>query len=112
MILKLGKLKEEKRKKRKKKMMIKIIIHQKKKKKERTEEQLLTQLQKKNQQLKKKVLAKAMKQDNKEVALGTSKINYMDPRITVAWCKRLQVPIEKKKSTKKKKSIGKSNETR
>ncbi|KAK8804743.1 hypothetical protein WA171_006710 [Blastocystis sp. BT1] len=33
--------------------------------------------------------------DNKLVALGTSKINYMDPRITVAWCKRNQVPIEK-----------------
>lgn len=26
---------------------------------------------------------------NKSVALGTSKINYMDPRITVAWCKRV-----------------------
>ena len=26
---------------------------------------------------------------NKMVALGTSKINYMDPRITVAWCKRV-----------------------
>ncbi len=35
------------------------------------------------------------KEDNKEVALGTSKINYMDPRITVAWCKRCEVPIEK-----------------
>lgn len=35
------------------------------------------------------------KNDNKEVALGTSKINYMDPRITVAWCKRNEVPIEK-----------------
>ena len=33
--------------------------------------------------------------ENKEVALGTSKINYMDPRITVAWCKRHEVPIEK-----------------
>lgn len=33
--------------------------------------------------------------DNKEVALGTSKINYMDPRITVAWCKRCEVPIDK-----------------
>lgn len=33
--------------------------------------------------------------DNKEVSLGTSKINYMDPRITVAWCKRNEVPIEK-----------------
>jgi len=35
------------------------------------------------------------KDDNKEVSLGTSKINYMDPRITVAWCKRNEIPIEK-----------------
>ena len=34
------------------------------------------------------------KDENKEVALGTSKINYMDPRISVAWCKRNEVPIE------------------
>lgn len=33
--------------------------------------------------------------DNKDVALGTSKINYMDPRISVAWCKRNEVPIDK-----------------
>ncbi|KAG5653990.1 hypothetical protein H0H81_008572 [Sphagnurus paluster] len=31
----------------------------------------------------------------KEVALGTSKINYLDPRITVAWCKIHDVPLEK-----------------
>jgi DNA topoisomerase-1 len=31
----------------------------------------------------------------KEVALGTSKINYLDPRITAAWCKIHDVPIEK-----------------
>ena len=36
-----------------------------------------------------------MKDDNKTVALGTSKINYMDPRITVSWCKSQEVPIEK-----------------
>jgi DNA topoisomerase-1 len=35
------------------------------------------------------------KDDNKEVSLGTSKINYMDPRISVAFCKRNEVPIEK-----------------
>ncbi|XP_034486437.1 DNA topoisomerase 1-like [Drosophila innubila] len=29
------------------------------------------------------------------VALTTSKVNYLDPRITVAWCKRNNVPIEK-----------------
>jgi DNA topoisomerase I len=40
-------------------------------------------------------LAVAVKEDLKTVALGTSKINYMDPRITIAWCKRNEVPIEK-----------------
>ena len=35
------------------------------------------------------------KRDNAEVSLGTSKINYMDPRITISWCKRNEVPIEK-----------------
>lgn len=35
------------------------------------------------------------KDENKAVALGTSKINYMDPRITVAWCKRVELPIER-----------------
>lgn len=35
------------------------------------------------------------KEENKEVALGTSKINYMDPRISVAWCKRVQLPVER-----------------
>lgn len=33
--------------------------------------------------------------DNKEVSLSTSKINYMDPRVSVAWCKRHEVPVEK-----------------
>jgi DNA topoisomerase-1 len=31
------------------------------------------------------------KNDNKEVSLGTSKINYCDPRISVAWCKNNEV---------------------
>lgn len=38
---------------------------------------------------------KETKEELKTVALGTSKINYLDPRITVAWCKRHEVPIEK-----------------
>ncbi|KAJ7579162.1 hypothetical protein C8J56DRAFT_964969 [Mycena floridula] len=33
--------------------------------------------------------------EGKEVALGTSKINYLDPRITASWCKTHDVPIEK-----------------
>lgn len=32
---------------------------------------------------------------NKNIALNTSKINYNDPRITVAWCKKHEVQIEK-----------------
>ena len=49
---------------------------------------------------KKKQIAKAeinasVKDDLKTVALGTSKLNYLDPRITVAWCKRNEVAIEK-----------------
>lgn len=35
------------------------------------------------------------KEDNKEVALGTSKINYIDPRLTVVFTKKFNVPIEK-----------------
>ncbi|XP_030588007.1 DNA topoisomerase I, mitochondrial [Archocentrus centrarchus] len=35
------------------------------------------------------------KEENKQIALGTSKLNYLDPRITVAWCKNMEVPIEK-----------------
>ncbi|KRT78619.1 hypothetical protein AMK59_6886 [Oryctes borbonicus] len=33
--------------------------------------------------------------ENKTIALGTSKLNYLDPRISVAWCKKYNVPIEK-----------------
>jgi DNA topoisomerase I len=38
---------------------------------------------------------KQLKEDNKDVALNTSKINYMDPRISVAWCKTVELPIER-----------------
>ena len=35
------------------------------------------------------------KEENKTVSLTTSKINYMDPRISVAFCKRVDLPIER-----------------
>ena len=35
------------------------------------------------------------KEEFKQIALGTSKLNYMDPRITVGWCKNHEVPIDK-----------------
>jgi hypothetical protein len=54
---------------------------------------LATKLTKKMQMLQKAELAVAVKEDLKTVALGTSKINYMDPRITIAWCKRNEVGV-------------------
>ena len=45
--------------------------------------------------LDKMLLDMRIKDELKTVALGTSKINYMDPRITIAWCKKHDVPIEK-----------------
>ncbi|KAJ4826024.1 DNA topoisomerase 1 beta [Turnera subulata] len=48
-----------------------------------------------NQKIEKMEINMRTKEDMKTVALGTSKINYCDPRITVAWCKRHDVPIEK-----------------
>jgi len=35
------------------------------------------------------------KEDNSEVSLSTSKINYIDPRLSVVFCKKFDVPIEK-----------------
>ncbi|KAK7128397.1 hypothetical protein R3I94_016844 [Phoxinus phoxinus] len=35
------------------------------------------------------------REENKQIALGTSKLNYLDPRISVAWCKKWTVSIEK-----------------
>merc|ERR1712192_58318 len=35
------------------------------------------------------------KEDTATVSLGTSKLNYLDPRITVAWTKPEDVPINK-----------------
>lgn len=59
------------------------------------EDSLRSRVEKKKLQLAKAEIAAASKEDLKTVALGTSKINYLDPRITVAWCKRNEVPIEK-----------------
>uniref|UniRef100_A0AAY4CP24 DNA topoisomerase I n=1 Tax=Denticeps clupeoides TaxID=299321 RepID=A0AAY4CP24_9TELE len=35
------------------------------------------------------------REENKQIALGTSKLNYLDPRISVAWCKKWSIPVEK-----------------
>ena len=53
------------------------------------------QLARLEDQLVKLKCAKTDREENKEIALGTSKLNYLDPRITVGWCKKWDVPIEK-----------------
>lgn len=73
------------------------------------------QLDRLKDQLKKLELQETDRDENKTIALGTSKLNYLDPRITVAWlvfftdyeyfqiitsicfcrCKKHEVPIEK-----------------
>uniref|UniRef100_A0A9J8A325 DNA topoisomerase I n=1 Tax=Cyprinus carpio carpio TaxID=630221 RepID=A0A9J8A325_CYPCA len=35
------------------------------------------------------------REENKQIALSTSKLNYLDPRISVAWCKNMEVPLDK-----------------
>lgn len=35
------------------------------------------------------------REENKTTSLGTSKINYIDPRITAAWCSKHNVPLDK-----------------
>merc|ERR1712243_366340 len=47
------------------------------------------------EQMEKLEIQKTDKDENKTIALGTSKLNYLDPRISVAWCKKHEVPIEK-----------------
>ncbi|XP_033125260.1 DNA topoisomerase I, mitochondrial-like [Anneissia japonica] len=63
---------------------LKIALERKKKQVERLDEQL-TKLE----------VSATDKEENKEIALGTSKLNYLDPRISVAWCKKWEVPLEK-----------------
>ncbi|KAI8128183.1 hypothetical protein FF38_08634 [Lucilia cuprina] len=53
------------------------------------------QLERLKEQLKKLELQETDRDENKTIALGTSKLNYLDPRISVAWCKKHNVPIEK-----------------
>jgi DNA topoisomerase-1 len=58
-------------------------------------EKVKSQISRLEQSLKKMEVRKQDKSDNKAIALTTSKVNYMDPRISVSWCKLKQVPIEK-----------------
>jgi len=58
-------------------------------------EQAEKKLQRSEEALKKLEVQALDREENKDIALGTSKLNYLDPRISVSWCKKWNVPIEK-----------------
>jgi len=60
-----------------------------------TLEKIEANLEKMEERIRKMEVERKVKDDNKTVALGTSKINYIDPRLTVMFCKKYDVPIEK-----------------
>lgn len=51
----------------------------------RTEGKKKKQLERLKEQLLKLEVQETDKEENKTIALGTSKLNYLDPRISVAW---------------------------
>jgi len=67
----------------------------KKAKDKNTEEKIKKKVIRFKEQLHKLTIQREDKSENKTIALGTSKLNYLDPRITVAWCKRHGIDIEK-----------------
>ncbi|KAI1142897.1 hypothetical protein F5Y05DRAFT_366607 [Hypoxylon sp. FL0543] len=60
-----------------------------------TVEKIEANIQKIEERIRTLELQAADRDGNKEVALGTSKINYIDPRLTVVFAKKFGVPIEK-----------------
>ncbi|WWC91614.1 uncharacterized protein L201_006560 [Kwoniella dendrophila CBS 6074] len=60
-----------------------------------TEEKLIEQIGKMDERIATAKVQLGDREKLKDVALGTSKINYIDPRITVAWAKKYDVPLEK-----------------
>ncbi|GAA5891687.1 hypothetical protein JCM6882_006167 [Rhodosporidiobolus microsporus] len=60
-----------------------------------SEDKLLQQLQKMDERISVAKTNALDKDEGKEISLGTSKINYIDPRISVAWCKANDVPLNK-----------------
>ncbi len=48
-------------------------------------EQTEKKLQRSEEALKKLEVQALDREENKDIALGTSKLNYLDPRISIAW---------------------------
>lgn len=98
---KLSELKEEHKKKlEKSKELIKQFKSESKKQKYEEKstysaEKLKSQVDKLEERIKNTSLQLKDKEENSAVSLGTSKMNYIDPRLTVMFAKRYNVPIEK-----------------
>ncbi|KAG0680219.1 DNA topoisomerase 1 [Pichia californica] len=60
-----------------------------------TAEKLKAQVDKLDERIKNTSLQLKDKEENSAVSLGTSKMNYIDPRLTVMFAKKFDVPIEK-----------------
>ena len=60
-----------------------------------TVEKIQKQIQKLEERIKASSIQLEDKKENAEVSLGTSKTNYIDPRLTVAFCKKYKVPFHK-----------------
>jgi DNA topoisomerase-1 len=73
----------------KKKDLAKQVAEMKKKTDDKNQKKKLAALKERQSKL---AIQMNMKEELKTVSLGTSKINYLDPRITLSWCKRHEVP--------------------
>jgi DNA topoisomerase I len=71
------------------------INHSRDRKSRRKSQGLITKLSKEKEKLKDLRVKLDAKRKLKSVATGTSKQNYIDPRITVAFSKRKSIPLEK-----------------
>jgi len=78
-----------------KEQLTKIDEEMNKVKELRKEEKNSKKIKKLNHKLKKLKAKKDLKLELKNISLGTSKINYIDPRITIAWIKKYDFPVEK-----------------
>jgi len=47
------------------------------------------------ERLRKMEIKRTEKDDLKEVSTSTAKINYIDPRVSIAWCDKVEVPLAK-----------------
>lgn len=71
---------------------IKELKHKKKEYQEKKKKDKVAAVEAK---IKKLIMTRDIKTELKTLSLGTSRANYIDPRITVAFFKRLKLPIEK-----------------